>query len=531
MGIEPSIQFGINRQSTLQSGVMNTQRRPYIYHSEDISPLDKSSCGPAITDASLLANDLSDLVSLNLDELTTIAESPMPNASMPDASMPHGITLNNSPLINQKILQTGIPISYISLTGQNNFYMKEFYNDFSNIILPLQANEDGVFINPVRDVLMIYARDSYYLLYALLACGARTSHRKTSLPEDQSNYKLYLRRCLESLTAAMDQDMTEKLDSILLTILVLTCDNASNKSQAWRAHLRGAKDLLISQAADSRKCRSLTFLLCRSWYSSIEILAGLVSPNGGTLRSVEELDLLILPNGVEEVSALRKLKIISPEGFSLFHGYSTELVVILKDLIRLLRSDDKSRLEYTIIIDLIARVEKQLDFQVIDKTGIIPEANQYHPDNMNRDQLEFPKNIGLVSIEGHKIAFSWSDISHRSYALAALITIFTKLLNVNEEAEIVQGMVRDLLGTALFLEGTRNSPKWYCPFLLQWPMLVAGSNSIREEDKIKVETFFRLLAEMGSGSAGFVLARMRKIWLRGSSSGGETSGEVDLVTY
>lgn len=523
-----------SRQSSLHGEITNAQSSPlspFLYYSESTSSLDKSlvegsSCGLTTSGASLLANDLSDLVSLNLHELTSIAEPSISHSSIPD-----GITLNNPPLINEKTFQSDIPISYISLTGQNHFYMKEFYNDFSNIILPFQANADGTSINPVRDVLMICARDSYYLLYALLACGARTSHRKTSLPEDQSNYKLYLRHCLESLTTAMDQDMTAKLDSILLTILVLTCDNASNKSQAWRAHLRGAKDLLLNQSADSHKCRSLTFLLCRSWYSSIEILAGLVSPNGGTLKSSGELDLLILPNVAEDIDALRKLKLISPEGFSLFHGYSTELVVILKDLIGLLHRDGKCRKRYRTIIDLISRVEKQLEFHVIDKTGIIPETHQHHPDNVISDQLDLPKNIGVVSIEGRKIAFSWLDISHRSYALAALITIFTKLLNMNEETEIVQEMVRDLLDTALFLDGTKDSPKSYCPFLLQWPMLVAGFNSIREEDKVKVETFFRLLAELGSGSAGFVLAKMRKIWLGGSSSEGETPDEVDLVTY
>lgn len=533
-------------QSRFQGTISDTDNSPvspFLHCSESTSSLDQAQVPDLFEGASLLASDLSDLVR----ELTTIAEPTVPHYSISDGialnnpppinektplySMSEGIALNNPPLINEKTLQTDIPISYITLTGQNHFYMKEFYNDFSNIILPFQAKVDGVSINPVRDVLMIYARDSYYLLYALLACGARTSHRKTSLPEDQSNYKVYLRHCSESLTTAMDQDITAKLDSILLTILVLTCDNASNKSQAWRAHLRGAKGLLLKKTDGAQKCRSLTFLLCRSWYSSIEILAGLVSPNGGTLKSSEELDLLILPNGVEEEKALLNLKIISPEGFSLFHGYSTELVLILKDLIRHLRRDGKSRQQYSTIINLITRVEKQLEFHVIDKTGIIPDTHQYHPINMLSDHSELPKNIGVVSIEGRKIAFSWLDISHRSYVLAALITIFTKLLNMSEECEIVQGMVRDLLDTAIFLDGTKDSPKSYCSFLLQWPMLVAGSNSIREVDRFKVETFFRLLAELGSGSAGFVLARMRHIWLSGSTSEGESPGGVDLVTY
>lgn len=503
---------------------------PLLYFSENNSVLNQSldeevQDSLPVPGSSILANDLSDLISLNLDELATVAESTTPHYSTPD-----GIMLSSPPFDSERIFQTNVPMSYISLSGLNHFYMKEFYNDFSKIILPLQAKENGVTCNPVRDILMIHARDSYYLLYALLACGARTSHRKTSLPEDLSSYKAYLRHCLTSLTTAMDQQFNSKLDSILLTILVLTCDNASNKSQAWRAHLHGAKDLLFKKSYTNQKPQSMTFLLCRAWYSSIEILAGLVSANGGTLQSNEELDLLTLPNDQKEAATLRELKIVSPEGVSLFHGYSMELVVALKDLIKLLRNENKSRVHYSKIIDLLARLNKQLSFQVISGAGIIPETHQYHPKNVRQDNLNHA-NIEIISIDGNKIAVSWLDIVHRSYTLASLITISTKLLNMKKECEMVQGMVRDLLDTAFFLDATNDSSKSYCSFLLQWPILVAGLNSIEEPDKIKVETFFRLLAELGSGSAGFVLVRMRKVWLKGLKFEQETPDQVDIVPY
>lgn len=472
----------------------------------------------------LLANDLSGLVNSTLNELTAIAEPTTSNFSLPD-----GVSSNSSSPTKERVFRTNIPLSYISLTGQNHFYMKEFYNEFSKVILPFQANVEGTMINPVRDVLMIYARESHYLLYALLACGARSSHRKSSLSEDQSSYKHYLTRCLETLTHAMEKDMLANLDSILLTILVLTCDSTSHTRQEWRTHLRGAKDLLLKN--DAQRSESMIFVLCKSWYSSIEILAGLVSPNGGTLKSSEELDLLIICNGVEEVHALRKLNIVSAEGFSLFHGYSTELVTTLKDLIKLLRRQSRSRKDYCAVIDLISSVKNQLDFQVIDKSCFVPNTHRYYPNEMNINHTNLSNNIGITYLDGREVALSWFDVSHRSYALAALITIFTKLLNIDKEDEIVQGMTKDLIDTACFIDGTGSFSKSYCSFLLQWPMLVAGTNSIQEEDKTKVETFFRLLAQLGSGSAGFVLARLRKIWLKGPEAEKETHGEIDIVTY
>lgn len=451
--------------------------------------------------------------------MTAIEEPESPCFSIPDESGP----VKSG---NEVIFQTNVPSSYLNLTGENHFYIKEFYNEFSNVILPFQANADGTMINPVRDILMIYARDSHYLLYALLACGARSSYRKSSLTEDQSSYKLYLRRCLETLTAAMEQDMMGSLDSILLTILVLTCDSASHTRQEWRAHLRGAKELLSRNG--SHKEHSMIFLLCKSWYSSIEILAGLVSPKGGTLKTGEELDLLICSQP-EEVNALRKLNIVSSEGFCLFHGYSMALVVIMKDLIKALRGEDNYREDYCAITELIARVRRELDYKVIDKSGIIPDSHPYYPKKIG--ETDMSNNIAITYVDGRKSALSWLDISHRSYALAALLTIFTKLLNTDKSNALVQSMVNDLISTACCFDGTGSFLKSYCYFVLQWPLLVAGTNCIKESHRSKVETFFRLVAQLGSGSAGFALARLRRIWSHGPIAENETSGGIDMVTY
>lgn len=473
--------------------------------------------------APLLANDLSDLVNSILSEMTAIEEP-----ESPCYSIPNGVTPESCTPVKQVMFQTNVPFSYLNLTGENHFYMKEFYNEFSNVILPFQASSDGIMINPVRDILIIYARESHYLLYALLACGARSSHRKSSLPEDQSSYKLYLRRCLETLTAVMERDMMGSLDSILLTILVLTCDSASHTRQEWRAHLRGAKDLLSKN--DTQKTHSMIFLLCKSWYSSIEILAGLVSPKGGTLRTGEELDLLIC-NRSEEVTTLRKLNIVSEEGFSLFHGYSMELVVIIKDLIKILRREGKSQQDYCAITELISSVRKQLDFELIDKSGIVPNTHPCYPKKINENDSSFSNNISVTYVDGRKLTLSWSDISHRSYALAALLTIFTKLLNIDKGNAFVQSMVKDLISTACCYDGAGGFLKSHCYFVLQWPMLVAGTNSIIEEHKARVETFFRLVAQLGSGSAGFALARLRRIWSNGPAAENETAVGIDMVTY
>lgn len=472
----------------------------------------------------MLAHDLSNLLNSNLNELIAVAEPSNSRSPLLEHTTP-----NNLFTTEDFSVQSNIPCSSLKLTGVDQFYLQEFYDGFSDVILTFQAEVNGTMTNPVRDILMVYAGNSHYLLYALLACGARSSYRKSHLPDDQSSYKLYLTRSLATLTKAMEKDMMANIDSILLTIMVLTCDSASHTRQQWRPHLQGASQLLLNVEI-KRPC-SMIFLLCKLWYSSIEILAGLVSPNGGILKSNEELDQMIVFDRSEQLDKLQKLHVVTNEGFSLFHGYSIEMLAILKELIKLIKEGGKKTTDFYTIIDLISSARKELDFQAVDKSGIIDESHPYFRKIVNEAHTGLSSNVGLASLNGRKVVLSWLDISNHCYALAALITICTKVLKMEKENEMIQYFVKELISKVCYFDDTDSFLKSNCFFVLQWPMLVAGANTVLEEHRLKVETFFRVVAQLGSGSAGFSLARLQRIWSEGETAERESRNRVDMVTY
>lgn len=473
----------------------------------------------------LLAHDLSNLLNSNLSELTEVADLTCWHSPFSED--------NNStdiPTHEDCFFQSNIDCHYLNLTGVNQFYFQEFYDEFSDVILTFQAEVDATMANPVRDILMVYARNAYYLLYALLACGARSSYRKSHLSDDQISYKFYLKRCLTTLSETMEEDIMSNIDSILLTIMVLTCDSASHTCQGWRPHLQSASQLLLRVGVE--RPYSSIFLLCKLWFSSIEILAGLASPSGGVFKSDEELDQMIVSHSDGQLSILQQLHVITKEGFSLFHGYSLEMLAILKDLIKVIRRKEKTSISYGTVLDLISRAQNELHFQVIDNGGIIHESHPSYNKLVSIAHKGLSCNVGVTCVNGEKIALSWLDISNRCYALAALVTIFTRLLNVDKGNEMIQSMVKEIFSKACYFEDTNSFLKSNCFFVLQWPMLIAGTNVVLEEDKLRVEAFFRLVAQLGSGSAGFSLDRLRKIWSEGeAAAAAEIHNSVDMVTY
>lgn len=478
-----------------------------------------------LDDASLLANNLTEIVNSKLDELGSWDKRRGAN------SFENDDTITISTLSPDSQIQRDLPLGYLKLKGQHLFYLKEFYYNFSQIMLPYTAYVDGQEINPLRDLLLQYARESFYLLYAMLAGGARMSFRKTTLQEDEDSYVSYLNSCLGELSKDMDQNLMTKMDSILLTILVLTTDNASSKVQKWRAHLSGARDLLLKYSYRSHEWRSVTMATCRCWFSSIEILAALSSSSGGTLRTGEELDLVLRPYDEFEELSLKQANLILENGFSLFHGYSVDLLSLLKDLIKL--SQMETSHEYSQASKLLGNLHNQLNFEMVCREGIIPEGHPFHPKTGSRGTAsrQLPSSaVELIKTHSdQEIACSWYDLSHRAYTLAAIIHLFTKCLGIKRESDVVQSALRDIIALMVVLDGVSlKNPQ--CLFLLQWPMLVAGYNSLKQDHRLKVETFFRILAQLGSGSAGFVLTRMRKAWSMKQALSSDSS-ELDIVTY
>lgn len=456
-------------------------------------------------------------------------------------------------IIEDERIEKNIPIDYITATkSHEKLYLAEFYNDFANFVLPFHAycGQIQAYYNPVRDILLQRASQTPFLLAAILAQGAKTCLRKNFLPEDEEAYCIYLSKCLKLLEPAIstilktnDKTMlSSNIETVLLTVLLLTSSNAANKTQDWRPHLRGAKDLLLKLSSNKMKYvelrNSKVLIFCKFWFISIEILAGLSSKYGGSLKNEEELDLLFAPGSEHEIKALKELGIMRDDGFNLLCGYHFSCVYPLRDLIKLLNRARKRGHLYEKgdsmeCVRLLHEFYKQSKIQFVDQRGILSVSHgisQVSPEG---------NLIDTVKLGKEELFLSWMDISHQCYVLASLISIFTKGLQLPYDAPHVQDITSTLLSMIAFLENIQDGSQLikFAIMMIQWPMFVAGLNCTTEEQRFLIMKYFRMSAQMGSGSAGFALKIISRCWkkrlfeLERDSTDTAEDTNADIMTY
>lgn len=423
-----------------------------------------------------------------------------------------------------------LPISFIKVTNPTNkTYLDVFYNEFANIILPLPSVDTTTnsYFNPARDIILESAAKHKYVLAAVLANGARQKFTKTENEEDEQAYCLYLSKCLKLLgpaIAADDKKLASNIESVLLTVLLLTIGNASNLKQDWRPHLKGAKDLLLKSSVPKRK-NSKIFIFCKIWFVTIEILAGISSVKGGTLQTDQEIDELISCNDEYEVKVLRELGIVLDNGFNILGGYHHDCYELFGRLMKILnRGRDKNlnaqdSFEY---IKLFADFQRQSEIQFIDSRGIIPDSS------IDGQLLEH--------FDGKTI--SWMDICHQGYTLGAMIFILKKCFGENHASPQVQLMSKTIFG---FISYLRDYPHDLVPnytiknalMMLQWPIYVSAENLTNEECHEPITRFFQILSQVGSGGATIALKRIRKIWQKRQNNEptDDENDSEDLVAY
>jgi len=420
------------------------------------------------------------------------------------------------------------------------YYLDVFYHEFSHVILPLEPSND---MNPIRDILLQYSLRKDYLFYAILATGARYSFKKRLLNEDQEFYSKFMKGTLEMLNDLIlvkdfipdpeneveMLEITKKVEILLLTILILTSDNASSMKQSWRGHLKGAKELLYKAFILKRfSPHSKILIFCKLWFTSFEVLACLTAPRGGTIKDNFESKLLMFDaTNYEELKVLEKMKLITKEGYNLLIGYHNKVLLSLVKLIDIMK---------------LCQSPLSLDNELSESVfQLISEFN-------NNQHLSMMKNVPPSAISTYRNAstgdvktISWYDICHESHVDAGLITIMVNILSVPNTNIIIQDLVRKILsrfhvlnrGYRYVSDGEETNigtggdhKKLFSLMLLQWPLLVAGLNCLNDQDKYEVESLFQLLDSLGSGSSRFALKKIKKVW------NNETGlDDVDIVTY
>lgn len=328
--------------------------------------------------------------------------------------------------------------------------------------------------------------------------------------------------------------LVSNIEAVLLTVLLLTSSNASNAKQNWRPHLKGAKDLLLKHTTNKPYVRnSKVLIFCKFWFISFEILAGLGSKLGGTIKLDEELDLLLNFLDPYEIKVLTELGFITHSGFNLIGGYHNECIVPLRDLIKLLNRVRNNpgyvRRDTTEYIRLLASFDRQRNLEFVNRKGTLTQDD--FPGGI------VPEGLLLDRVEkrDRSIIVSWMDTSHQLYCLAASITILTDFFQLPHNSPQVQDFIGKLMSLLSFVgEGQKAAihSKNCSIMMIQWPLLVAGLNLVRESDKVLVMEFFKNAADIGAGSAGHSINRVQRRWRMREMGVEDTSEDnVDVVNY
>ena len=483
--------------------------------------------------------------------------------------------------IAHNLTSRNIPLDYIKLKKpREKLYLEEFFNNFSSMILPFCAYDKatGKYFNPARDIILKAASNEPFLLAAVLAHGAKLSHQKHNLAEEEEAYCTYLSKCLKLLGPALNssgnKDLSSNIETVLLTVLLLTAANAANTKQDWRSHLRGAKDLLLKNAL--KKVQSSHILIfCKCWFITLEILAGISSKLGGTLKPDQEIDLLIKMDNEYEIAVLKQLGCVLDNGFNIFVGYHIDCIGYLRDLIKMLSKQRRLREENQGKADNVEKSSHGKGIKNEDKLRTSAEPTPHGNGNgFPEDQPEnpfqslellsnfyiqsqrefvnkkcvlrpydFPNNIpqglllDVLKSNEKSVVVSWMDLSHQAYVMGAMITLLTKCFKEPYDSPQVQMLTKRLVSLVEFSKDTNEPPQqeFQCSMMmLQWPMRVAGMNCIDEDSRFILTKFFRISAQIGSGSASLALKRISKVWrLRDRSEvySSEQEDDEDVLAY
>ncbi|CUM65653.1 uncharacterized protein PRCAT00003301001 [Priceomyces carsonii] len=502
-------------------------------------------------DLNVLASDLNNLVNNIMFESTDSKLHEMYNfdpsfSSAIDRNEP---TFNGSHLPEKvpprEIVLRDIPFDFIPVSNEREkLYLKEFYDDFSNIILPFASYDENLktYFNPARDILLQCASNESFLLAAILAQGAKIVSHKRNLPQDEEAYVTYLSKCLKLLGPAISTDfgkmekakLTSNIEAVLLTVLLLTTANAANIKQDWRPHLRGAKDLLLRNTS-SKKQNSKILIFCKFWFVTFEVLASISSKLGGTLKSEAEIDLLVNPGTEYEVEVLKELGIVKSNGFNILGGYHHSSIAAIRDLIKILNKLNSNDMIYEPencfeCLSTLSEFYKQSQIEFINRKCLL--TPQDFPDN----KVPSGSLLDRVKIKDENYIISWMDCSHQAYTIASILTILVKCLQVPYTSSQVQCLTKTLTHLISFLKDSTEAPQqiFNCSMMmLQWPMFIAALNCIQEEDKLLFLTFFKISSQIGSASASFSLKRVIKVWEHHKN--GDTipddDDNIDIVAY
>lgn len=324
-------------------------------------------------------------------------------------------------------------------------YLEAFYFNVSYWLMPLASSP---FANTCNHILFYHilkmhilqnSTDSY-LQSSMVSIGAKYVYNVTGEEKHNSIRKHFLRKALQQLYAEFEILPKEKtnssqIESLILCVLLLTLDSSTFKSQEWKVHLRGVKDLFLKYDTaeiterDSDEIRKRTMALARSWFSAIAAIASIYK-SSSFCSETEVDDMLEIGSLSGSSSLLKEMGFMAENGYNLFLGYSTEAISLLKEVMKCLDSlkyTDKYNDKFLLICSL---VQLSRDFS-------------FYPNNFGKIDL---RKLQLLKIKMTETAvvhykhntYSIYDAIQQAHVETLFVTFLTKCINLHNSSPLVQ---------------------------------------------------------------------------------------------
>ncbi|CAB4253130.1 similar to Saccharomyces cerevisiae YDR034C LYS14 Transcriptional activator involved in regulation of genes of the lysine biosynthesis pathway [Maudiozyma barnettii] len=519
-------------------------------------------------DTNLLMQNLNDIVNMKLNDATMINENmkdlDFPELDIPELLMPSSNHHSSVPIsfLMNNVIQFNIKITSFKLGGMHDEYLRIFYNDCLDSIAPFFQNQG----NPLRDILLSFARNESYLLSAILAVGASISHRATNKSEDERNYCAYLSHCLSLLGDQFhnEANVLNKIEPIILTVMLLAWDCINTMNSQWRSHLKGVTDLFAKiNAGNSSKVLNVA----KCWFKVIETFASISTGLGGSLFD-EDLDIIFNPYDYQYVDSLKFLNVMTPlNEFNLLRGHKEDFDLVIREVLRGLNyvrrcrqgtnatrkekeaasksidllnfglsylkysestkanNDESNQLNFFKTQKILVEIDRQLEYEFINKTGIIPRESQSHPDNSHIDD----NAIDMVKLRnGETIAISWYDISHQTQVLCFLLIVLLNFLGLPKESILIQQVIKRLMSFFKFLDSD-NPPHNARTCYSNFAVLYAGLHAVDEETRDMVRRYYEINGDTSKRLTDYNLHRLEKVWYGKESN--DNLENQDVLTW
>ncbi|CCE65678.1 hypothetical protein TPHA_0M01040 [Tetrapisispora phaffii CBS 4417] len=514
--------------------------------------------------ANLLIQNLNDIVNMKLNDSITLNEGlkdlesfeldipELLNGESPSSSIPISFQMKN-------VITFNTELTALKLDKIHEKYLKMFYYDCMDSIAPFFQDQS----NPLRDIILSFAKSESYLLSAVLSVGASIYHRKTNDIEDEKNYCQYLSHCLRFLDEQFqtESNVIDKIEPIILTVILLAWDCIYTMNSQWRSHLKGIIDLFKKiNAGNSSKIINVA----KSWFKIMETFASISTNFGGSLTDESDIDLIFDPYDYQYTDSLKYLNIMTPVNeFNLLRGHKEDFDIVIKEVIKALNkirdlnskkndnkkivtgqlnnlpmsfqrtiisstnegsTEDEETVSYFTIQKILVEIDRQLDYEFISKTGVIAADSPSHPNN---SEIKDNAIDTVVLANGHVIAVSWYDISHQTQVLSFLLIVLLKILKIPKESSSVQEICRKIMSFFKFLESDEpptNRRTCYSNFAV----LLAGLNTFDENTRTLIRKYYNLNINSGfSRLSEHSMNRLEKVW----AGNDQHNSNHDIVTW